>query len=210
MGQRAESLRHGTGIDHREHRQPEGGGEIGAAGLAVEQAHHTLDEDQVCRRCRGMQQATTVRRAAHEQVELMHRPAAGTREDHRVDEVGARLEHAHAPAAAHVGACDGGGHARLALAGCRGADHQRRTLDDRVHGACTWHGQTNIVMTTGGYRCAGSARKWDMGSPDTTRLLLPRRHLQPSTRTCSLVGRYPGWRCASRTLPRCNRHPVGM
>jgi hypothetical protein len=46
-GQRAKGARHGRGIDHRQHRHAKALGQVGRAGVAVEQAHHAFDEDEV-------------------------------------------------------------------------------------------------------------------------------------------------------------------
>jgi hypothetical protein len=47
MDQRAEALRHGAAVHHRQHRQAEAGGQIGGGRIAVEQAHHPFDEDEI-------------------------------------------------------------------------------------------------------------------------------------------------------------------
>jgi len=45
MSDGAEGLRHRVGVDQRQHRHAEQGGEIGAGRRAVEQAHHPFNQD---------------------------------------------------------------------------------------------------------------------------------------------------------------------
>jgi hypothetical protein len=117
QGQGAEGLGHGRGLDHRQHRQAEGLGQVGAAGPAVEQAHHALDQHDVMV-LRGLgQQAPAVGLAAHPQVQLPAGLAAGAGVDHRVQKVRPGLEDPHPQALARPQPGQGRGDGGLALAG---------------------------------------------------------------------------------------------
>jgi len=122
---RAEALRHGRTVDHRQHRQAEAGGDIGCRWIAVEQAHHAFDEDDVRFARRLVEKAAAIILAHHEQVEREDRVAARPLEDHRVEEVGPALEHAHPQATIAVAAREGGSDRRLALSRRRRGDQQR-------------------------------------------------------------------------------------
>ena len=96
VGDGAEGAGHGRGVDHGHHRQLEADGESARGRLAVEQTHDAFDEDEV-----GLARCTReapgrVCFAAHPEIEILAGRAAGDVVDHRVDEVGAALEHAHA------------------------------------------------------------------------------------------------------------------
>ncbi|MNF76667.1 hypothetical protein D3C84_587870 [compost metagenome] len=124
-GQGAEGLGHGGAIDHAQHRHAEAPSQIGGRGRTVEQAHHTLDEDQVGLPRRLPQQAAALGLAHHPQVQLVDRRAGGAGQDHRVEKVRPALEYPHPLALASVQAGERGGDGGLALAGGRGGDEQR-------------------------------------------------------------------------------------
>ena len=122
---RAEALRHRRTVDHRQHRQAEAGGDIGSRRIAIEQAHHAFDEDNVRRARRLVEQAAAIILAHHEQVERQDGMPARPLEDHRVEKVWPALEHAHPQAAIAVAAREGGGDRGLALSRCGRGDQQR-------------------------------------------------------------------------------------
>ena len=136
----AEGLRHGRRIDHHQQRQIESQGQIGARRRAVVQAHHAFDQYHVGLLGRAVEQLRTVRLATHPQVELLYRRAAGALEDHRIEKVGAGLEHAHTPPLAAMPVCQGSGDCGLALPRGRGRDHQRRA----THGSAWRRGSKRL------------------------------------------------------------------
>ena len=119
MDQGPGRLRHGAGIDHRQHRQAEGPRQVGGGRRAVVQTHDSLDKDGVGRGGRLGQQGAAALRADHPQVERFDGRAAGARQHHRVDEIGAALEHPHTASGPHELARQRRGHGGLALAGSR-------------------------------------------------------------------------------------------
>lgn len=135
VGQRAEGLGHRRAVDHPQHRHAETPRQVCRRGVAIEQAHHPFDEDQVGLAGGPRQQASRFGLADHPQVELVDRRAGGAGEDHRVEEVRPALEHPYPPPLARMQAGQGGGDGGLALAGGRGGDQQGRT-------ACLGHGRS--------------------------------------------------------------------
>ena len=71
---RAEGLRHAVRADHGEHRHVERGGEIGAAGRAVEEAHHAFDQDQIGI-ARGLRRAARGTHRARPSTDAANTPA---------------------------------------------------------------------------------------------------------------------------------------
>nr|AIA99051.1 hypothetical protein T29Apl_00008 [Methylibium sp. T29] len=171
VGYGAEGLRHRRGIDHRQHWQPEVQGQIGTRRRAIVQTHDAFDQDQVSLRRRAVQQPGAVRGAAHPQVELLHRRAAGAFQHHRIQEVGTCLEDAHAPALAAVRVRQRGGDGGLALARSRGRDQQGRAWT-RLQAGGNNHGR----------EANRQARSLDMIFPGVTALLQPRWPMPGSMR----------------------------
>ena len=122
MGQRAESLGHGRTVDHPQHRHAEVTRQVGRRGLAVEQAHHPFDQDQVGLASSLPKQSATFRLTDHGQIELVHRRATGMSMDHRVEKIRAALEHPHPPPLTRMQARQRGGDGGFALAGSRRSD----------------------------------------------------------------------------------------
>ena len=121
---RPEGLRHRARVDHRQHRQAKAHRQLGTGRRAVVQAHHAFDQDQVRLARRLPEQFAAVRLAAHPQVELVTGLTAGVGVHHRVDEVGAGLEHPHPQAALAPVAGQCRGDSGFSLPGGGGADQQ--------------------------------------------------------------------------------------
>ena len=69
MRQRAKGARHGRGIDDGQHRHAKVPRQVGGTGLAIEQAHHAFDKDQVGLLRRGVQAGSAVPGAIDPQIE---------------------------------------------------------------------------------------------------------------------------------------------
>jgi hypothetical protein len=140
MGQCAEGARHGRGIDHGQHGHAKALGQVGRARVAVEQAHHALDEEQVGLE-RGVVQALgAVGRAIDPQVQRVHRRAAGQFMPVRVEKIRPALEHAHAPPLPRVQPRQRGRHRGLALARGRGGHQQGGAGGRGSHGHSAYCG----------------------------------------------------------------------
>jgi hypothetical protein len=124
VGDGAESLRHGAGVDHRHHRDVEAAGEVGGRRAAVEEAHDAFDQDQVGILRGAGQSPARVILAAHAEIEILAGAAAGHGVNLRVEEIRATLEDGDAPALPGMQAGEGGGDGGLALAGGRGGNQQ--------------------------------------------------------------------------------------
>ena len=128
MCQRAEGAGHRRGIDDGQYRQVEDTGQLGRRGLAVVQAHHALDDDQVGIQ-RGLVQAPAdVVLAGHPQVQIVNGMAAGQRVPCRIQKIRARLENAHGQPIASQAAGQRSHHGGLAVAGGGRGDQQRRRM----------------------------------------------------------------------------------
>ena len=123
--QRTKGARHGRRIHHRQHGHAEALGQVGGAGVAIEQAHHTFYQDEVGFLRRRMQALGAVGLAGHPQVELVHGRTAGKLVPVRVEKIRPALEDAHLQALARVQPRQGGSHRGLALARGRGRNQQR-------------------------------------------------------------------------------------
>ena len=129
--ERAEGLRHGAGIHHRQYRHAESARQIGARRLAIEQPHHTFDQDEIGL-ARGVVKQLPARRFTHHpEIELVYRIPRGTFEDHGIEKIRPGLEHAHVPPLLAVKARERRRDRGLALAGGGRGDQQR--------GAATGH-----------------------------------------------------------------------
>ncbi len=128
MSQGAKGLGHGRTVDHAQHRHAEVTGQIGRRRFAVEQTHDPFDQDQIGL-ARGLpQQPAALRLTHHGQVELVHRRAAGTGVDHRIEKVRAALEHPHPTPLTRMQARQRGGDGGLTLTRSRRSNQQRRAV----------------------------------------------------------------------------------
>src|SRR5512143_1137081 len=92
VSESTEGLGHGARIDDRGDREVEALRQIGAAGVAIEQAHHSFDQNQI-RMLRSLMQArAAIILTRHPEIELIDRLSRGTFQDHRVEIVGSALE----------------------------------------------------------------------------------------------------------------------
>jgi hypothetical protein len=119
VGQRPESARHGRGIDHGQHGQTQQLRQIARAEVAVEQAHHAFDKNQVGLLGRLMQALAHIRLARHPQIHRMHGRTAGQLVPVGVQKIRPALEHAHLASLARMQPSQGSRHGGLALAGGR-------------------------------------------------------------------------------------------
>ena len=116
QGNRTKRAGHGRGIDDQQQRQIEFQCQISAGGISVMQPHHAFDQQQVGLLRRLAKELAAMLPPAHPQIELLHRLSRGAREQHRIDEIRAGLEHPHPLAAASDVTRDRRGHRGLALA----------------------------------------------------------------------------------------------
>jgi len=91
-GQRAKGLRHGAGVDHREHRQVETLGEIGRRRLAIKEPHHGFNQDQIVVLRSFKQHFATEIAADEPQIKVVDRAAAGDFEHERIEKIWPALE----------------------------------------------------------------------------------------------------------------------
>jgi len=106
---RAEGAGHRTGIDNGGQRNAECLRQISTARVAVEQAHHALDQDQIGGSRGFVQQRTTFPQAGHPQIQLVDRVPAGALQDHRIEKVRPGFKHSHFATRIAVVACQPSG-----------------------------------------------------------------------------------------------------
>ena len=133
VGHRAKGLRHGRGIDHRQHGQAQQPGQVGGTGCAVVQAHHPLDQNQVGLLRGAVQALAHIGLARHPQIHLMHRRTAGQLVPERVQKIRPALEHPHPPPGTAVQAGQRRRDRGFALAGSRGRDQDGGAAGGSAH-----------------------------------------------------------------------------
>ena len=101
-GDGAEAAGHGRGVDDQQDGQAQYSRQFGGIRFAVVQTHHAFDENQVGGFGGAGEAAPRVVFAAHAQVDVLARCAAGQRMDLRIEEVRPALEDAHAAPQARV------------------------------------------------------------------------------------------------------------
>jgi hypothetical protein len=123
-GNGAKAVGHRRTVDHGEDRQAELARQVGGRGRAVVQPHDTFNEDQVGITRRFGQAPGDVVRAAHPQVDVLARRAAGDGVDLRVEKIRTALEDAHLAAEPGMQPGQRGDHGGLALAGSGGCNEK--------------------------------------------------------------------------------------
>ena len=127
VGDRTEAVGHRRAVDHGEDRNAEARRQFGRRRRAVKEAHDAFDEDEIGVARRLGQSAGNIGLAAHPEIDVLARRAAGDSVDLRIEEVRPALEDAHPAPEPRVQARQRGDDGRLALAGGRRSDEERRT-----------------------------------------------------------------------------------
>ncbi len=194
VGDRAHRLRDALGIDHRQHRHAQQLGQIGAARRAVEQAHHAFDQDQIGVQRGFIHQPPAFGRAGQPQIELIHGMAAGTLQNHRIEEIRPGLEHPDCAPLIRMKTRQRRRHGGLAVIGRGRADEQRgaaaqsgRHIQNSTPFCalmpCVWYGclsgRISLTRSASSISCSGAWR------PVTTMCSISRRLANTSSTSAS-------------------------
>ena len=123
--------------------------QIASAEVAVEQAHHAFDKNQIGLLGRLIQTLAHIPLARHPQIHRMHGRTAGQLVPIGIQKIRPALEYAYLASLARMQASQGSRDGGLALAGGRSTDQQRRATRDLSHCKhldCTGHPSSRLPL----------------------------------------------------------------
>ncbi len=122
---------HGRGIHHRQHGNAQPLRQISRAGFAVEQAHHSLNQNQIILlRCMA-KPCANIGLTIYPQIQIVHRLSAGQRQPLGIEEIKAALEYLHPPPGPRMQTRQAAGDTGFALP-------RRRSSNQKSGTGCHW------------------------------------------------------------------------
>ena len=151
---------HLAGIGDQDHRSVQQLGQLSRGailvqrGVAVEDAHDTLDHGDVRRAGRPVEQLGDHRMGQHPGVQVPRRHATGDGVIRGVDVVGAGLEGLDPQTTAGQGAHDAAGDGGLADAGANAGDYDGRGHLNSIGSTLSGHGERSVAISMQPYGCS--------------------------------------------------------